>query len=200
MANTDAPRGLVPIRHRNGAPYNGPGSLYHVPASNSTTIGTGDPVTVTGTADSNGIPDVARSSAGGTNAITGAVIGRTNGIRNSTGEFTLLRDDNVALPASTEGYLLVADDPDVVFEIQSDGDVAATDISSNANLTSGAINTFGQSGFELDSTSFATTATHQLKVLRVVQRDGNSLDNSGTNAKLEVMINNHTQTAGTAGV
>lgn len=199
MANTDNPRGLLAKRHRNGAPYNGSVSLYHVPSSNSTPLAPGDPVTVTGTADSNGIPDVARTTPGTGNAITGVVRGRASGVpRNSNGEFTVTFDDTVTLPTSTEGYLVVEDNPDVVFEIQCDGTPAATDISSNANLAAAVDpNALGYSQFELDATTFAVTQTHQLKVLRLVQRSDNEL---GQFAKLEVMINQHTQAPNTAGV
>ena len=189
MANLDAPQGLQPIRHRNGAPYSGSGSLYHVPASNASAIAPGDPVTVTGTSDTRGIPDVALSTAGAGNAITGAVIGITNG------EGVLLRDSALTLAASTEGYLLVEDDPDVVFQAQATT-IAVTDVSSNANLQSGTAS-IGRSGWEVDGTSYGTGNTLQVKVLRVVREESNEV---GDNAKVEVMINNHTQAHNSTGV
>lgn len=191
MANSNAPSGLKAVRHKNGAPYSGSGSLYYVSSGNASIIAPGDPVVVTGTASSDGVPGVTLATAGSGNRITGVVIGRTNG------DGTLLHDDALALPAATEGWLLVEDDPDVVFEIQCSGSIAATDISTNANLKSGTASALGFSGWEVDSTSFATGATLQLKVLRLVAREDNAL---GTNAKVEVMINQHTQTAATAGI
>lgn len=146
MANSVAARGLKPIRHRNGAPYNGGGSLYHVSSTYATAIAPGDPVTVTGTADANGIPTVARTAAGAGNATTGVVIGRTNG------QGTLLQSDALELPASTGGYLLVEDNPDVVFEVQMDGAFAVTDISNNTNYTAAAASSLDFSGFEASST------------------------------------------------
>lgn len=189
MANNDNPQGLQAIRHRNGAPFNGSGSLYFVDAAHAGAIAPGDPVTVTGTADSTGIAAVDISTAGDTNPITGIVIGRTNG------EGTLLQDDSVILPATTEGYLLVADDPDIVFEAQATT-IAVTDVSSNAALVAGAASV-NQSGWEVDGATYGTAATLQVKVLRLVR----SVDNEvGANAKVEVMINNHTQAHNTAGV
>lgn len=190
MANTDNPFGLRAVRHRNGAPYNGSGSLYHKAAGDATPLAPGDPVIVTGTADTTGIPTITRATAGATNRITGVVIGRTNG------EGTLLQDDTLNSPASTEDYLLIEDNPDVVYEIQADGAVAVTDISSNANLIAG-MAVEGKSAFELDSTSFGTGATLQLKVLRLVRDVNNEVD---TNAKLEVMINLPTQAPDSVGV
>lgn len=188
MANSDTPFGLKPVRHRNGAPFNGAGSLYYVPSSYGTAVFPGDPVVVTGTADASGIAEVNVATAGDGNSITGVVIGRTNG------DGVLLADDSLELPASTGGYLLVADDPDVVFEVQASGSVAATDISNNANLASGT-GSAGVSGWEMGAS--AALATSQIKVLRLVRREGNAL---GANAKVEVMINNHTQAHNTAGV
>jgi hypothetical protein len=190
MANTDNAQGGVPIRHKNGAPYNGGGSLYHAAAAHAGVIAPGDPVTVTGTADANGIPGVDISTAGATNLITGFVIGRTNGAG------TLLQSDGLALPATTEGYLLVEDNPDVVFEMQMSGAFAVTDVSEDASLSAGAA-VLGVSKWEVDSGTIGTGATSQVKILRLVRREGNIVD---ANAKVEVMINLHTQTAATAGV
>ena len=190
MANSDNPYGLRAIRHRNGAPYNGGGSLYHKAAADTTPLAPGDPVVVTGTADTVGIPTITRATAGASNAITGVVIGRTNG------EGTLLQDDTLNSPASTADYLLIEDNPDVVFSIQVSGALAATDISNNVDLLAGAA-TEGKSAFEADSTTFGTGATKQLKALRLVRNPENELD---TNGKIEVMINNHTQSSGTTGV
>lgn len=190
MANSDNAMGGRPIRHKNGAPYSGSGSLYHVAAAHAGVIAPGDPVTVTGTADSIGIPDVDISTAGAGNLITGFVIGRTNG------EGVLLQDDTQNLPATTEGYLLVEDDPDVVFEMQMSGALAVTDISEDASLVAGtAIE--GRSKWEVNTATIGTGATSQVKILRAVRREDNEI---GTNTKVEVMINQHTQTAGTAGV
>jgi len=51
MANTDAPFGLRPIRHRNGAPYNGAFNHYYVASSYATALFVGDPVVKTGTSN-----------------------------------------------------------------------------------------------------------------------------------------------------
>ena len=51
MANTDSPFGLKPIRHRNGAPYNGAANPYYIPASYGTALVIGDPVIKSGTSN-----------------------------------------------------------------------------------------------------------------------------------------------------
>lgn len=191
MANSDNALGGRPIRHKNGATYNGGGSLYFADGgSHNGIIAPGDPVTVTGTADTAGIPAVQLSTGGATNLLTGFVIGRTNG------EGTILQDTALALPAADDGYLLVADDPDLVFEMQMSGAFAVTDISEDVSLVAGTA-VLGKSKWEVDSTTTGTGATSQMKILRLVRRVDNEV---GVNAKVEVMINLHTQTAATAGV
>ena len=190
MPNVDSPCGLRPIRHRNGAPFNGAGSLYYIPATNSHAIAPGDPVVVDGGADTHGIPRVIRATAGAGNAITGAVIGRANG------RGVLLQSDSPVLPEDTEGYVLVADDPDIVFEAQMSAGFSSGNMSSNSNLVAGTPSG-GKSGWEVNTTDIATGSTLQVKILRLVQREDNEV---GANAKVEVMINNHTQSHNKAGV
>jgi hypothetical protein len=187
MANADVPAGLRPIRHRNGAPYNGAVNIYYVPSSDSTAIFIGDAVKSAGSADANGVPSVAQVAAG--NAVRGVVVG----VVPVTHESLTYR------AASTERYLLVADDPDLVFEVQEDsagGALAVTDVGENADIVVGSGDTFtGKSAMELDSSSH-TASTAQLRILRLVNRADNEI---GTNAKWEVMINEH-ELASTAGV
>lgn len=188
MANVDNPRGFRAIRNRDGSPYNGVGNLYHVASGDSQVIAPGDPVVITGTADAYGIPTVTRWSSG---AVTGIMAGVTNG------EGTVLQNSAQNTVASTSQYILVHDGPDVVFEGQCDGGCAVTDIGSNATFTAAASPSDGKSGFEVDSTSFATTATLPLKILRYVRREDNEV---GTNGAVEVLINNHTQDNNIAGI
>jgi len=184
MANVDNPFGFRPVRHRNGAPYNGSGNVYHVAVGDAQVIAPGDPVLVTGTGDTFGIPDVARATAG--SRITGIMLGRTDG------EGTLLQDDTLNTVTLTSQYILVADDPDLMFQIQSDGDLDAIDLSSNADLVFAVPGT-GKSSVEIDSTSHNVTATLQVRVIRLARLPRNAL---GANAIAEVMINLHTNSPG----
>ena len=136
MANTDTPMGLVPIRHKSGAPYNGAVNPYYVPSTYATALFVGDPVVKTGTANTAGVkriggnfaigalPEVNKATAGATNRISGVVVG-------------FMPENNESLTygaASTERIALVADDPDLVFEAQGDDALAVTGIGANANL------------------------------------------------------------------
>jgi hypothetical protein len=107
-------------------------------------------------------------------------------------------------PASTDCYVLVADDPDLVFECQEDavgGALAVADVGLNADMTSGSLSTVtGRSGFQLDTSTKATTATLQLRIVGFVQRVNNEVGNA--NAKVLVRFNLPTETgaAGSTGV
>jgi hypothetical protein len=194
MANANIPRGLIPVRHRNGAPYNGAFNIYHVPASDGTALFIGDPVVVvTNASDANGIPTVTRATAAGGNFFSGAVIGVV-----SAGEpmVTRTRDSAVYRLASTLAYVMVADDPDLLFEIQEDsvgGSMAVGAASRNVDLVAGTGNTnSGYSGFMADSSTLAVTATLQLRIYRPVERADNAISASDTLGKWLVYINLHT--------
>lgn len=179
MANKNSPFGLRAVKLQNGSPYNGQMNKYHVPSSNGTAIFVGDVVKLTGAGDANGVSDVA--AAGVTDTYVGVVVG-------------VQVDPNALqrkyLPASTDGYVLVADAPGTVFEVQDSGTTAAADVGQNAQITlTVAGNTVtGISGTQLDGATKATTATHGLRIIRVVQRPDVEM---GANGKFEVQINRH---------
>lgn len=194
MANADSPFGLVPVAHRNGAPYNGAATPYYVPSTYATALFVGDPVVVTGTSNTSEIEgfipgslaEVNRAAAAGGNYITGAIVSVGRNPDNLSKTYS---------PASTEAIVWVADDPDLLFEIQEDGDttpLAATSVSANADLiyTHAGSTVTGRSGAELDSSTVNTTATLQLRILRILNRQDNAIGEFG---KWLVSINLHTQ-------
>lgn len=194
MANTNAPGGLKPVRYASGAPYNGAANVYYVPASDGTALFFGDPVIIAGSGDAVGVPSVTRATAGSAGRITGVVVGFVPSATLNPYGYR---------PASTAAYVLVADDPNLLFEIQEDavgGALAVTDIGLNADLVAGSGDTnTKQSGFQLDTSTKATTATLQLRIDSFQQRADNEV---GANAKVLVRINLPTQTgaAGSTGV
>jgi len=205
MPNTDTPFGLRPIRHRNGAAYNGAANPYYIPASYATALFIGDAVVKTGTSNTayveaasvggfqpGCLPEINRAAAGDGNRITGVIVG-----------FAALPSnlDVKHNPASTERVALVCDDPDVIFEIQADGTVAAASVGLNAVLiyTHAGSAFTGMSGAELDTTSDvpAADASNQLLILRAANRADNDI--ASANSKWEVLINQHTEGQGTVG-
>lgn len=201
MANVDSPFGLRPVKHRNGAPYNGAANPYYIPASYATALFVGDPIVKTGTSNTAAykdfaigtLPEINKATAGDGNAITGVIVGFLEDPTNLSLQYN---------PASTERIALVADDPDLVFEIQADGAIAAAQVGLNAVLIythSGSTST-GLSGVELDTTSDApaTDASNQLTIQRVVNRA--DVEASASFTKVEVKINNHTEVHGVIGI
>lgn len=189
MPNANVATGLRPVRYASGAPYNGAANMYHVPASDSTALFVGDPVIVAGSADANGVPTATRATAAGGSLWTGVVVG----IVPSPTVTTMYR------PASTAAYILVADDPNLLFEIQEDavgGAMAAADVGLNVDFVAGTGSTVtGKSGFQADTSTKATTNTLQMRVVGFVQRPDNEI---GANAKILVRNNLPTET-GAAG-
>lgn len=206
MANVDAPFGLRPIRHKSGAPYNGAATPYYINASYGTALFIGDPVikvaggsnaaAITapglGTFGVGTLPEIEKATAGDGNRITGVIVGFSTLASNL---------DYKHNPVSTERVAMVCDDPDVVFEIQADGAVAAASMGLNAVLiyTHSGSTTTGLSGVELDTTSDgpAADASNQLLILRASNRPDN--DTTAAHCKVEVLINQHTQSVGTVG-
>lgn len=192
MPNGNSPFGLKPVRNAASAPYNDGADLYFVPATNTQALVIGDPVVMTGDADTNGIPAIARAVAGAGNPITGVIVGfRPSPAIVAAGY----------LMAGLAGYAIVEHDPNGLYEIQADGIINPADVGLNANLTAGAPNLpFKLSTFQLNAASKATTATLQLRIRGFVQRPDN--DPTSPNAKLLVTINLPTETgaAGSTGL
>ena len=98
----------------------------------------------------------------------------------------------------TQGKIVadVLDDPSQMFIIQNDGTSAATDYGSNADIVVGTGNTTtGLSANELDTSTIATTAALNLKIIGLWDVPNNAV---GANAVVVVKINEHSY--GSAGV
>jgi len=184
MANSDAPQGLKALRTLSGTPYSGAANKYHVAAGDADAIYLGGLVKLTGTADANGVAGVTGNVASG-DKVVGVMVGVADA----------LASDSVYRAASTERYVLVADNPDLLFEVQEDSDGAALtadEIGTVADLTgftAGDAAT-GLSAIEVDS-STATAAgdgSEDVMIVGLSQREDNEL---GDNAKVLVRLNNH---------
>lgn len=183
MPNADTPFGLRPVQHRNGAPYNGAFRLYSVAAGNATEIMMGDPVTLAGTSQTiNGqiYSDVVRSATG--DVFTGVCVG----------VMPVTQDSLRYRAASTQRVLMIADDPDLLFEIQEatgGTPLTANDAGLNANIVVAAGSTVtAQSGVELNNATEATTATLDIHIVGPVNREDNAI---GEHCKWLVTFNRH---------
>lgn len=194
MANISRVNGFRPVKYLNGAEFNGQANLYFIPSGDATATFIGDLVKLETTGDpaasggsALGIPSCIQAAA--TNAVVGAIVGflpiQTN-----------LNSSQHRL-ASTGRYCWVVDDPMVIFECQnSNGTSVVGDVNNNASIAVAAgSTTTGQSGMTGDVGTLATTATLTLRVMGFSQRIDN--DNTATNSKWLVKLNNHQLNSGT---
>lgn len=173
MANKDNPRGLWPVEHLCGGQIQPRGYTLTTGA----TVYQGD---------------VLKAVAGGTveasAANDGAIV---------IGVAAEYKSDS----ASAGGIkVLVYDDPNIVFGVQADSGtgVAATDVFSMANHVAGSgSSTTKLSGHEIDSSQLAAQGGNQLKVLGIVQEEGNDW---GEHVDLKVIFNEHLLKAAVNGI
>jgi len=209
MANINAPKGFVPLRHINGLPFSGALVPYLVPAADGTAMGVGDVCIHGGTSgaaglvvngvDCEGLPAVTRATAGTTGQnIVGIVRGFLPDPTNLAGKHRL---------ASTNRIALVVTDPTVVYEVQADEvttPLAAADVGLNVSFNVSSVNaTTGISQVTIISASKATTATLPFKLLGLVKRPDNNFNTGGAStdqAKYEVMLNTQIFAPNVAGV
>lgn len=202
MASVSRLNGFKPVKTISGAAWNGQTEVVFVPASDSSVIMVGDAVKLLGDARAaTGAPTVTRVS-GATDIAYGIVVGML---------FTGVGDaqnvppvDNLNTPvyrrASTDRYLLVCNDPNVVYEAQYlTTSVAAATITANVGLNGSwdltAGNTAsGTSGMSIAALS-ATTATLPLKVVGFPNRPDNIPGD--TYFSYYVKLNNTTNGTGT---
>lgn len=200
MANANRPTGLVPIEYLDGSPYNGKARQFYIASTDVNAYAIGDPVVMSGDGDSNGVAGITLATAGTGNILLGAVVGYGGSYYGGPGATPGALETTIIPATKTRAYyVLVSDDPNLVYSIQEGGAGAAltaASIGTNFNLVSGTNNGY-TSTWQLDNASGNTGSTRQLQLLGLVQRIGNAL---GTYARWKVRINYHQYTAGQAGV
>ncbi len=196
MANTVRPRGLVPVRRRDGAAWNGKVRPYLAPTGVTDNLFVGDPVDIAGTTNSTvitviggefqigSLPTIALATLADGNYTIGPIIGF----------MPTTQASEIYGVGSTNRVCLVADDPNLIFEIQDDGAAALgiTSVGLNAIMQSGTgSTTTGLSGYVLDTngTSPSADASNMLLIERAVNRPEN--DATLASAIWEVSISMH---------
>lgn len=195
--NTNAPRGLKPVRYMDGSAYTGKTNVYNIASGYATAIGENDPVAVL---------------SDGTLGI-GAAGSQCRGVLRSVEYFTTAGAfvQANAWPASTTvktGTVIkafVADDPTLLFDAQETNGssgagtpFALADRNLNVNFVIGAPGTDGVSTSSLNNTTEAPTSTLNLRILQLSDYPGNAV---GSFANWLVTWNTHDlKSVGTAGV
>ena len=198
MPNANTPFGLAPVEYLSGAPWNGQVRRYFIPQADANVYAIGDPVTIAGSSDANGVASVVLMTPGA--GMLGVIVGM-GGPSYGGGNFDPTNLSTTVIPATkTRGYYVsVVDDPNVVFEVQEVGtgtQLTAAEVGLNCNLVAGT-NSGYMSGWQLTNTTEATTATLDVKLLGLSQKPGNAF---GAYAKWLVLMNNHVYRGGVAGI
>jgi hypothetical protein len=208
MSSVSRINGFRPVKTVTGAAWNGQANVYFVPSTDATVIMVGDAVKLAGDARAaTGAPTVTRITAG-TDIPVGIVVGI---LFTGVGDITNIppvSDLNTPIyrRASTDRYLLVADDPNLIYEVQYEGtSVAAATITANVGLngnfttTAGSTST-GASGMQLATAGLATTATLPLKVVGFPNRPDNIPGDTYFSYWVKINSSQMGQGTGSAGV
>lgn len=195
MANPTTGFGFVPVGHITGSgTFTGQVNRYYVGTGDSNALFLGDPLVLTGDFHTDGTPIITIATVG-TGVTTDKITGVLVGIEPTT-----------AMPAqkhrlaSTAAYLLVNDDPGTIFTVRGDGAYATTDHGSTCQIVSGSGNTTtGLSGYMLDSSEIAQTATDQLIITGVLDNENSDISTL-LNTTYLVRINMHTGNLPSAGI
>ena len=182
MANVFAPFGARVIGHLDGSSYNGKARSYVIPATDGTALYVGDFVKSTGSGALNEkgemLPAVTQAAA--TDTILGVVIGF---------EVNSTYLNQIYRTAATLRTVYVADDPDILIEIQASGaTVAETMFGGNADMAVGTGSAVtGVSGAYINVAT-VDSASMQLRILGMAQEANNEL---GVYTRLICYINEH---------
>jgi hypothetical protein len=216
MANPAAPHGLNPVAYLNGAPWTGKANLYHIQSTDTIAYYIGDIMqAVTATAngstvgsDNNGVPNVTgfplgasvtaygASGGAGVGAFLGPIIGIQvapigTGAGNPQNNNVNLNLMSVPATKTQDYYVWIADDPNLIFEIQGSASLNVTKssaVESNATfLPTAPATTFGPVSATVVDT-LVTAAAAPLKVVQIPYRVNVSF---GINMPLLVKFNTH---------
>ena len=212
MANTSKINGFRPVKHVTGAPYNGQANIYGVASGDSTALFVGDVVKLAADGNAAGIQYVTAHAAGvaGTGqpalgVVVGVINTKLDPVEGRMSAGTISLDTPVYRPGSVEQYVLVADSPDLIFEVEATAagsaySFAVADVGQNANIFAGSGSTStGNSAHSLNMSDKGTAATLPFKIVGVSKKIDNEV--TGNYTKVLVQINNHQyKSVGTVGV
>ena len=206
MANTSRINGFRPVKHLNGAPYNGQANIYEVPAGETVPVFIGDLVKLSDSAATTGYPAVEAAVAASSQAVSVPIVGAVVGIVNAKmdpveGRMTggsIALDTPVYRAASTKQLVLVADSQDLIFEAEADASVALADVGLNADLGASAhtnpLITGASPMYVYSTTAPSASATRPFQIMGIVKRP----DNESASAYNRVLVKITTHAYGNA--
>jgi len=198
MPNTAKINGFRPVRYLNGAPWNGQARTYVIPSGNGVATAVGD-VVIADTAAKLGYPACIRMTNGTAEIPLGVIVGilPIEPMPISLSGASAVDLNNLYRAASTEKYVLVVDDPNVIFEAEfEDAAFDPTQASVGGNydidLGSGTNTTTGASSMSIDTTAAgAITLATPLRLIELVKRPDNDITDSVASQRGLVIFNMH---------
>lgn len=207
MANSNKPQGLTPVQYLGGADWDGRGRLYYIDGATDTNqYWPGDLVDLADGLDAqSGLQTITLASAGGSAVGVVLAVGASPNTSTSYRGGPYIDPSNLTLinaPATkTKNYFaLVADDPNIIFQVQEGGTgtvLTKTAASRNANIAYAAPATgVAWSGTYLDNGTAPANgiggAAYNLRLMGLAQILDNGIYNTfGLYAKWLCLINNH---------
>lgn len=189
--NVNDPRGFVPSRHLSGRIDFGH-ELHRVSSNNPTSLFIGDPVFL------NSDGKVRRIATSAVSVGDRAVLGVVRAVYNSDGRPLThnLPGTGQFIAASTQAFVDVVTDPDVVFLVNADSAANQGQIGQFVRVTAGPANTaLGRSGFQIrmsDATASAVGSHFQIVGVGPNEKLSGLGDTAfGANQDLEVLIIDH---------
>lgn len=191
MANVNAPLGFQYRYSQSGASSALMITRCFVPATDGTAMFPGDLVTaVNGTDPTTGLPVVTSSVTAGVAGNVAVPYGVCLGVNPVAGvSIAGLNLNIIYRPASNAMYVDIITDPNAIYEIQSNGTVAAADMNKYATIANSALGntTYGTSGMQmLESSVTATRSSGQFIIIGTVPDPTNAV--SAANTRLFVKL------------
>jgi hypothetical protein len=164
MASSATPYGLRPINVLGGSPNSGALRKYKIASTYDTAIFQGDLVELV----------AAGTIEKETGTTTANPVGVFLGCEYTDSDMGFIHKNNwVANTVATDAMAIICDDPDMLFECQSDATLSQNAIGSNFALVQGAGDaTTGVSGVTLNASTLAGTATLPIRVVDYVDKQG----------------------------
>jgi hypothetical protein len=207
MANANKPFGLRPVRKLGASDWDGRGNVYSIPTSDATsTYRIGDVVRLNGSGDALGVPGIVKTVAGDGGTLGQGAVGVVIGV--GTNRYGPYIDANnlatlvVPVTKLVVYYALVADDPNLIFEVQEANagtalTAAAIGLNANLTITAAQAGSAPLSNTVLDNATEAVTVGLDVKLIGLSQVQDNAY---GLAAKWQVIINSHAYRAAITGI
>ena len=187
MANISKINGFKPVKHITGTPYNDQANIYAVKSGEKFVAG--DPVKLSAGASQGGVAEVtvATNDAAVLGVVVGVVPAKMDPVTGKMSAGSISLDTPVSVTGgSTTAFVLVADSPDIIYEVQK-ASFTATDVGTAGGFdfagTQGGDAATGTSSFYVTD-----TATGVVQVLGLVQRVDNE---AGAYAKVLARFNSN---------